>query len=83
MSGIGWTFRMMQAANFLILAGWLVLAIAALMRLRHCQLDEIARVLWVIIIVLMPFVGALAFFIACPGHPRSGKQRWTRPRQRS
>ena len=63
MTPIDWTFRVVQTANFLILAGWIVLAIAALMRLRHCQLDENARVLWVIIIVLMPFVGALAFFM--------------------
>jgi hypothetical protein len=74
-SGIDWTFRMVQAVNFFILAGWLVLAILALIRLRRCQLDETARVLWVIIIVLVPFMGALAFFIARPGNSRWGK-RW-------
>jgi cytochrome bd-type quinol oxidase subunit 2 len=80
MTAIDWTFHVAQTANLLILVGWLVLAIVALMRLRHCQLDEIARALWVIIVVLMPFVGALVFFIVRPGSPRPGKQRWTRPK---
>jgi cytochrome bd-type quinol oxidase subunit 2 len=75
MSGIDWAFRMVQTANFLILAGWLVLAILALTRLRRCQLDETARVPWVIIIVLVPFMGGLAFFIVRPGNSRWGK-RW-------
>jgi cytochrome bd-type quinol oxidase subunit 2 len=75
MAAIDWTFRVAQIVNFLVLAGWLVLAILALIRLRRCQLDETARVLWVIIIVLVPFMGALAFFIARPGNSRWGK-RW-------
>jgi hypothetical protein len=66
---------MVQAANLLILAGWLVLAILALIRLRRCQLDDIARVLWVIVVVLVPFMGALAFFIVRPGNPRSSKRQ--------
>jgi len=75
MAAIDWTFRVAQIVNFLVLAGWLVLAILALIRLRRCQLDETARVLWVIIIVLVPFMGALAFFIVRPGNSRWGK-RW-------
>ncbi len=72
---IDWTVRAAQAANFLILAGWLVLVIAALTRLRRCQLDEAARVLWVVVVVLVPFMGALAFFIVSPGRPRPGEKQ--------
>ncbi len=75
MSGIDWTFRMVQTVEFLILAGWLVLSILALIRLRRCQLDETARVLWVIVVVVVPLMGAIALFIVHPGNPRSSK-RW-------
>jgi len=61
--------------NFVILAGWIVLAIVALTRLRRCQLDETARVLWVIDIVLIPLLGALAFFVVRPGKPRPDEER--------
>jgi uncharacterized membrane-anchored protein len=75
MTAIDWTFRVAQTVNLLILAGWLVLAILALVGLRRCQLDETARVLWVIVVVLVPFVGALAFFMIRPGTPEPSKGR--------
>jgi ABC-type nickel/cobalt efflux system permease component RcnA len=75
MIGIDRTVWTLQVVNFLILAGWLVLAIVALTRLRRCQLDDTARVLWVIVIVLIPLLGAVAFFIVCPGKPRPGEEQ--------
>ncbi len=75
MIGFDGTAWALQIANFLILAGWLVLATVALTRLRRCQLDDTARVLWVIVIVLIPLMGALAFFIVSPGKPRPGQER--------
>lgn len=67
-----WLFQMV---NFLILAGWIMLTIVALTRLRRCQLNETARVLWVIVILLIPLLGALAFFITSPGKPRPDEER--------
>ncbi len=75
MIGLDMTVWALQIVNFLILAGWPVLAIVALMRLRHCRLDDTARVLWVIVILLIPLLGAVAFFIVRPGKPRSGEER--------
>ena len=69
MPGINLTTWLFQIVNFLILAGWVMLTIVALIRLRRCQLDETARVLWAIVIVLIPLMGALAFFIVRPGKP--------------
>ena len=66
------TITAIQVVNFLILMGWIVLAIVALMRLRRCQLDQIARVLWVIVVVAIPIMGALAFFIVNPAKPQPG-----------
>jgi hypothetical protein len=70
MLGVNLTTWLFQIVNFLILVGWIVLVIVALTRLRRCQLDETARVLWAIVIVLVPLMGALAFFIVRPGKPR-------------
>ena len=72
MIGLDWTAWVLQIVNFLILAGWLVMGIVALTRLRRCQLDDTARVLWVIVILLIPLLGAVAFFVVRPGKPRPG-----------
>ncbi|MDY6875299.1 MAG: PLDc N-terminal domain-containing protein [Chloroflexota bacterium] len=75
MIGIDRTVWALQIVNFLVLAGWLVLTIVALTRLRRCQLDETARVLWVIVILLIPLLGAVAFFVVSPGKPRPGEEQ--------
>ncbi len=58
-----------QIVNFFILAGWLMGAVLALIRLRRRQLGEVARVLWAILILVIPLLGSLAFFIVKPGKP--------------
>ncbi len=68
MSGVNWTLAAAQSLNLLVLVGWIVLVIAAFVRLRRCKMDQAARALWVLIIVLIPVVGALAFFIVKPGN---------------
>jgi len=75
MIGLDWTVWALQIVNLLVLAGWLVLAIVALTCLRRCRLDDTARVLWVIVILLIPLLGALAFFVVRSGKPRSGEER--------
>ena len=52
-----------------------MLAIVALTRLRRCQLDETALVLWVIVILLIPLLGALAVFIVRPGKPQPDEEQ--------
>ena len=75
MIGIDRTVWALQIVNFLILAGWLVLDIVALTRLRRCQLDDTARVLWVIVILLIPLLGAVAFFVVRPVKPRPDEEQ--------
>ena len=75
MIGIDRTVWALQIVNLLILAGWLVLTIVALTRLRRCQLDDTALVLWVIVILLIPLLGALAFFIVRSDKPRPNKEQ--------
>lgn len=62
-----------QVLNLLILVGWLVIAILALIRLRHRRMDERSRTLWVILILLVPLLGGLAFFLVRPG--KSGRRQ--------
>lgn len=45
---------------------WLGLSIAALFMLRKRRLGDTARALWAILIVLVPVLGAIAFWIVSP-----------------
>lgn len=47
---------------------WLLLSLFALLRLRERALPETARALWAVFIVVVPFLGALAFLIVRPGN---------------
>ncbi len=67
MNGVNWTLAAAQSLNLLILVGWVGLAIAALVRLRRCKVGQGARALWVLVVLLVPIVGAMAFFIVEPG----------------
>jgi len=57
----------LQIVNFLLLISWLVLIIVALIRLRKRQLEPIIQGLWTIVVILIPVLGPLAFFIVAPG----------------
>jgi len=57
----------LQIVNLLLLISWLVLIIVALVRLRKRQLEPIIQVLWTIVVVIIPILGPLAFFIVAPG----------------
>ena len=50
---------------------WLLLSLYALLRLRERALPETARALWAVFVVVVPFLGALAFLIVRPGSKRS------------
>ncbi len=70
MSQVNWTLAALQGLNLLVLGAWIVLIAASLMRLRRCRMDQTARALWTLIVVLIPVVGALAFFVVEPGSRR-------------
>ncbi len=46
---------------------WLLLSLVALLRLRQLELPATAIAVWAIFIVVVPFLGALAFLIVQPG----------------
>jgi uncharacterized membrane protein YhaH (DUF805 family) len=46
---------------------WITLSVFALLRLRTRTLPEVARAVWAALILIIPVLGALAFFIVQPG----------------
>ncbi len=46
---------------------WLLLSLIALLRLRQLAMPDTATAIWAVFIVVVPFLGALAFLIVRPG----------------
>ncbi|MCS6994548.1 MAG: hypothetical protein N2117_07095 [Anaerolineales bacterium] len=59
-------FMFFQALNCLVLLTWLGLSIAALLGLRKKHIGETARVLWTLVILIVPIMGAVSFWIVNP-----------------
>lgn len=51
----------------LVVCLWLM--VLGLRELRHRAMDEIARVLWVWLVVTVPILGPAAVFLVRPGQP--------------
>lgn len=66
MFGINTSLLIVQLFNFAIVGGWLVLGGLALFSLRPRPLSDTARVLWAVLIVAVPILGALAYWIVRP-----------------
>lgn len=64
--GINWGYLFVMLFNILLVGGWLVLSVLTLFQLRHRELPETARAIWTLIL-LIPIVGVLAFWINKPG----------------
>ena len=58
-----------------VLVAWAALGLIALLHLRRSRLDEQTRVLWVLVVVLVPVAGAVASLIVRPGEPRPSGER--------
>ncbi len=48
-----------------IILPWIVLAILALISLARRKMSNTARAIWALMIVIVPILGAAAYFIAC------------------
>lgn len=68
-----------QTINLGITLLWLVLMGIALTVLRRISLSDEAKALWAGLIVLIPFLGAVAFWIVAPGRPVHQVQRKSVP----
>jgi uncharacterized membrane protein (UPF0182 family) len=54
------------ALRILFVLFWIILSITALVSLRKRKLSETARALWAMLVVAMPILGALAYWIVRP-----------------
>jgi hypothetical protein len=61
-----------MALNCLIPVIWLTLSAIVLFDLRKKSMGETARVLWTILVVCMPILGAIAYWIVRPGGSEQG-----------
>ncbi|PWH12596.1 MAG: hypothetical protein DDG60_12475 [Anaerolineae bacterium] len=64
--GFNARFMLFQALNCLVLLVWLGLSMAALVGLRKKKIGETARVLWALVILVVPIMGAVSFWIVNP-----------------
>jgi hypothetical protein len=49
-------------------------ALIALWQLRHHQMPETARVVWAALIILVPLLGPIAFWLTRPGQVQADEQ---------
>jgi hypothetical protein len=61
------TLMLLQILNMALLVAWIVLAIWALWRLRKEEISDTAQVIWAVVILLIPILGAVTFFIVRSG----------------
>jgi predicted neutral ceramidase superfamily lipid hydrolase len=60
-------FFLIQIINFIIVLAWVALGILCLLRLSKRQMTSTAKALWVLIILAIPLLGAIAFLVVKPG----------------
>lgn len=58
---------MIGVNELLVLLLWPVLSIAALFVLRNRPISGVAQAIWALMIIGVPILGPLAFFIVMPG----------------
>ena len=69
--GYSWGIYLIQLLTFF--AGWPVLSIIGLLGLRRRQLAATAQAIWAVLIVVIPVMGTVAFWLVNPGEKVSGQ----------
>ena len=64
--GINLGLLITQLVSFLIIGGYPILSLVALFALRRNHLTGTNQAIWALLIIAIPFLGALAFFIVKP-----------------
>lgn len=64
--GIHTGFLMFQLPFLLFMAGWLILSVTSLYFLYISQATQVNALLWVLFILLVPWLGAIAFLVIRP-----------------
>lgn len=64
--GIHTGFLMFQLPFLIFMAGWLILSVTSLYFLYNSQTTRVNALLWVLCILLVPLLGAIAFLVIRP-----------------
>jgi len=64
--GINLGLLITQLVSFLIIGGYPILSLIALFALRRNRLTGTNQAIWALLIIAIPLLGALAFFIVKP-----------------
>ena len=56
-----------QILNLVLVLGWIFLVVFALVRLKQRSLNSTTTALWVLIILLIPLLGAIVYLAFKPG----------------
>jgi len=64
--GLNAGYLLVQLIGLAILIAWIVLLVMCLVRLRTTTLSSTSKALWVLILVAIPILGAVAFLIVKP-----------------
>ncbi len=71
--GYSWGIYLIQVLTFFM--GWPVLSIIGLLGLRRRKLSATAQTIWAALIVIIPIMGTVAFWLVNPGEKASGQRR--------
>jgi hypothetical protein len=66
-SSVPFPLFLSQLFNLLVSLAWLLLLGTALWRLRFASISAEAKALWAGLIIIIPFLGAIAFWVVAPG----------------
>lgn len=64
--GFGYGYVLFQVLIFLMIVAWVVASLVAVVGLRKVKLSTIAKALWVMILLGIPVLGVVAYFIIKP-----------------
>lgn len=64
--GINTGFLMIQLLNLLLLCGWPIFSLATLFALKNKNLAGTRQAIWVLIVIAVPFLGSLAYWMIQP-----------------
>jgi hypothetical protein len=64
--GFGFGYVLVQVLFFLLIVAWVVASLVAVVGLKKAKLSAIAKALWVMILLGIPVLGVVAYFIIKP-----------------
>jgi flagellar biosynthesis protein FliQ len=60
----------LQIINIVLLVSWIVLSVISLFKIKNKTLSSTAKAIWVLIVICVPILGAIALFIVNPSESR-------------